>query len=590
MELPYEHVRSCYRIFKKIQSNGPFHSINLTIPLHKPNNHPSFLIAMEKSSNQNSDIAIIGISCMTAGTTNHRQFWRNVMDGVCSITDIPPGRWDVERFYSKNHRDRDKICSKKGGFIPAIAFNPLDYGMPSDQVSSTEPLQLLSLEAVNMVLSDAGYESRPFDRDRTAVIFGTGGGLGELEHRYIFRTYLSQYFDGELPEALLDQLPKWNKDALPGILPSVTAGRIANRFGFGGPNFVTDAACASSLVAVQMGVRELSGGASDIAIVGGADTYMGPFTYLSFGRTQALSESGNCKPFDNAADGTVMGEAIAVIMMKRLSDALRDGDRVYARIKGLGGSSDGRGKGLTAPNIDGQVRCLERAYESSGVSPDTIGLIEAHGTGTIVGDTTEIESLRRIFSSAEIRPQSIPLGSVKSMIGHAKTAAGIISLIKTALALYYKVLPPTIGIDKPIPPLSDSPFYPNMQARPWIHRSKKRPRRAGVSAFGFGGTNFHAVLEENSSAGPCVPPGRQCELFCLRGGSFEELHARLQTVRERLAENKTASLYSSANEVWNENRGCTGLTLSIVADSIKDLEIKLDKAMDQYFSGRQARP
>ena len=185
-----------------------------------------------------------------------------------------------------------------------------------------------------------------------------------------------------------------------------------------------------------------------------------------------------------------MGEAIAVIMMKRLSDALRDGDRVYARIKGLGGSSDGRGKGLTAPNIDGQVRCLERAYESSGVSPDTIGLIEAHGTGTIVGDTTEIESLRRIFSSAEIRPQSIPLGSVKSMIGHAKTAAGIISLIKTALALYYKVLPPTIGIDKPIPPLSDSPFYPNMQARPWIHRSKKRPRRAGVSAFGFGASQF----------------------------------------------------------------------------------------------------
>ena len=541
---------------------------------------------METIKEQSSDTAIIGISCITAGAADRHQFWRNILNGVTSITEVPPGRWDSKKFYSANRRDRDKIPSMTGGFIPALPFDPMRYGMPSDQVSATEPLQLLSLEAVRMVLGDAGYENRSFDRDRTAIIIGTGGGLGELEHRYVFRTYLTQYFDGKIPEELLAQLPKWNKDSLPGILPSVTAGRIANRFGFGGPNFVTDAACASSLVAVQMAVRELNAGTSDTAIVGGADTYMGPFTYLSFGRTQALSESGKCKPFDCAADGTVMGEAIAFIMLKRLTDAVRDKDRIYARIKGLGGSSDGRGKGLTAPNLDGQVRALSRAYESAGVSPETISLIEAHGTGTVVGDTTEIESLNRIFSSAKIRPQSIPIGSVKSMIGHAKTAAGLISLIKTALALYHKVLPPTRGIDTPIPLLGASPFYPNLKARPWIHNATEHPRRAGVSAFGFGGANFHAVLEENidPAHSPRFEMERPCELFYFRGETPEALVRQIDALKQRLRNGQENRLFTLAQNIWSEHYGRSGISLSIVADSVEDLAAKLDKASDAVTS------
>jgi acyl transferase domain-containing protein/NAD(P)-dependent dehydrogenase (short-subunit alcohol dehydrogenase family)/acyl carrier protein len=540
---------------------------------------------MEKLKQPNTDIAIIGISCMTAGATDRHQFWQNIINGVTSITDIPPGRWDTEHFYSKNHRHRDKICSDKGGFIPAIPFDSGYFGMPTDQVNATEPLQLLSLEAVKMVLEDAGYSERPFDRDHTAVIVGTGGGLAELGHRYVFRTYLTQYFDGEIPDALLEQLPIWNKDSLPGVLSNLTAGRIANRFGFGGPNFVTDAACASSPTAVQMGVRELNAGTSDVAIVGGVDTYGGPFMYLSFSRTQTLSESGHCRPFDVNADGTVLGEGIGFIMLKRLADALRDGDRIYARIKGLGGSSDGRGKGLTTPNGDGQVRALERAYKASGVSPDTIGLIEAHGTGTVVGDSTEIEALMRVFPLAKIRPQSIPLGSIKSMVGHPKHAAGIISLIKTALAIHYKILPPTSGIDKPIPLLVSSPFYPNVRARPWIHSSVKHPRRAAVSAFGFGGANYHMVLEEDQNPGPVSAPcmGRPCELFCFRGESIEALHCRLNALKERLLD-KAGGLFSLAQEVWNENRGLSGLTLTILADSVEDLGAKLEKALKSVAS------
>ncbi|HEX7557532.1 MAG TPA: beta-ketoacyl synthase N-terminal-like domain-containing protein, partial [Leptolinea sp.] len=281
---------------------------------------------------------------------------------------------------------------------------------------------------------------------------------------------------------------------------NVVAGRIANRFDLGGTNCVVDAACASSLAAIRMAVGELIEGRADMMITGGVDTDNSIGAYLCFSKTPAFSKSEHVRSFDKDSDGMMIGEGIGMVLLKRLDDAKRDGDRVYAVIKGIGTSSDGRYKSIYAPRPDGQSLALRRAYSEAGFSPATVGLIEAHGTGTMAGDPAEFEGLNAVFSENDPEKHHIALGSVKSQIGHTKAAAGVASLIKTSLALYNKVLPATINVTEPNPKLgiTDSPFYLNTEIRPWI-RTSDYPRRAGVSSFGFGGTNFHVILEENES-------------------------------------------------------------------------------------------
>src|SRR4051812_49121382 len=294
--------------------------------------------------------------------------------------------------------------------------------MPPTSLPSIEPLHLLTLEAVRAALDDAGYSRRPFSRERTAVVLGTGGGAAQLAMGYAFRSYLP-LLDTALPgagrEALArcgGLLPQWTEDSFPGILMNVAAGRVANRFDLGGANYTVDAACGSSLAAAALAVRELEGGAADMVILGGADTVQNPFTYLAFSKTHAFSPRGRCRPFDAGADGIVISEGVAALVLKRLPDAERDGDRIYAVIKGMGASSDGRARGLTAPVVDGQVRALERAYAQAGVSPGTVGYVEAHGTGTALGDVVELEALGQIFRAAGASRHDCVVESVKSLI------------------------------------------------------------------------------------------------------------------------------------------------------------------------------
>src|SRR5205085_6571573 len=209
---------------------------------------------------------------------------------------------------------------------------------------------------------------------------------------------------------------------------------------------------------------------------------------------------GEARTFDASADGIAISEGIVMMVLKRLADAERDGDRVYAVIRGVGASSDGKAKGLTAPRAEGQVLALQRAYAKAGISPTTVGLFEAHGTGTVVGDRTEALALSTFLDRAGAAPQSAAIGSVKSMIGHTKASAGVAGIAKVALALYHKVLPPTLGVTQPNPKarFGEGPLYVNSETRPWVHGDPDQPRRAGVSAFGFGGTNFHVVVEEYS--------------------------------------------------------------------------------------------
>ncbi len=537
-----------------------------------------------------SDVAIIGMASLVPGAENVRAFWSNTLKGVDSITEVPSERWDWRIYYDQDQRAPDKITSRWGGFVPEIPFDPLRYGMPPTSLPSIEPLHLLTLEVVRAALDDAGYRDRPFPRERTAVILGAGGGAAQLAMGHAFRSYLP-LLDTVIPGAGSEMLakcgtvlPEWTEDSFPGILLNVAAGRVANRFDLGGANYTVDAACGSSLAAAAQAVRELETGAADMVILGGADTVQNPFTYLAFSKTHAFSPRGRCRPFDDSADGIVISEGVGVLVLKRLADAERDGDRIYAVIKGLGASSDGRAKGLTAPRFEGQVRALERAYEKSGISPASIGYVEAHGTGTAAGDLAEVSALKAVFERYVDHPEGCALGSIKSQIGHTKCAAGLAGLINAALALHHRVLPPTIGIKTPNPraAIEGSPFHLSTQSRPWTRADPSQPRRAGVSAFGFGGTNFHAVLE--AYEGNLQPVSAAIidwpvELFLLCAPTASILAEELDWIDHALRSPNPPKLLDLSHSLSaSADLSNTGLRLAIVASSIEDFREKIARA------------
>lgn len=543
------------------------------------------------------DVAIVGMSCMLPGAVNVKRYWENILDGVCAIKEVPADHWDAELYYDRDRRARDKVYSRWGGFIEPVAFDPTRFGMPPSAVPSVEPMQLLVLESVREALEDAGLMRRPFPRERTCVIYGAGGGVGNVGLGYGFRSMLPHYLSqlngaGVDARALIEQLgerlPEWTEDSFAGLLLNVISGRVANRFDLGGTNCTVDAACASSLAAVRLAVCELTSGAADVAIAGGADTMQSPFAYLCFSKTQALSPTGQARTFDVNGDGIVISEGIGTIILKRLEDAERDGDRVYAVIKGVGSSSDGKDKGLTAPRPQGQMRALHRAYAQAGFGPETVELVEAHGTGTVVGDQSELESVKRVLEEAGAERGSCAIGSVKSQIGHTKCTAGVAGLIKAALAVHHGVLPATGGITLPNPKakLEHSPVYVNSETRPWIRRGGVEPRRAGVSAFGFGGTNFHAVLEQEGK-GDLV--GRQSfpvELLVLRGDSVSAIITTLVQLDEALKAGSAPPLAELSAAVWRTHGRATGChCLAMVVSDLADARNKFAIAQKALAAG-----
>ncbi len=558
---------------------------------------PSTILSPEVGTSEPApppcDVAIIGLSCFYPKAGSLWSYWENILNKVNGVIEIPPTHWDWRPFYDPDPRARDKIISKWGGFMDDILFDPLVFGITPKSIPCIEPLQLLLLEAVRQGIADAGYADRPFPRERTAAILGVGGGGMPLSVAYGFRACMplldsipnvpiksSQVV--ELGEGIL---PEWTEDSFPGILLNVAAGRVANRFNLGGPNMAIDAACGSSLAALYAGVRELNDRTSDVAVVMGADAVQTPYAYVAFSKTHALSPKGRCRPFDAEADGIVLAEGIGVAVLKRLADAERDGDRIYSVIKGVGASSDGRDKGLTAPRAEGQLRALHRAYAQARISPARLGLIEAHGTGTVVGDQTEAKALGQVFLEAGGPAQSCALGSVKSMIGHSKCAAGLAGLIKTSFALHHKVLPPTL-VEKPNPKgnFQSGPLFLNTEARPWINGSD-HPRTAGVSAFGFGGTNFHAVLEEYTGDYLNRPATGfrkwPAELLVWRRSDRQSLVESLKQCQDALDAGAKPSLADLAASVWNSSRAGNGQpTLAIVAGSLDDLKDKLALARE----------
>ncbi len=467
---------------------------------------------------RHTPVAVIGMSSLFADAITIDQFWNNIILGKDSITDVPENRWRIEDYYDPDPNAPDKTYCKRGGFLPNIDFNPMEFGLPPNILEVTDASQLLALIAARDAFEQAGYgkKSAKFTaklKAKTGVLLGVGGGqklitplTGRLQYP-IWEKALRAcgIAEADIPN-IVDKMKKayigWNENSFPGMLGNVISGRITNRFDLGGINSVVDAACAASLSAVKMALSELVEGRADMMLTGGVDTDNSPFMYLSFSKTPAFSKANHIRPFSDKADGMLIGEGLGMLVLKRLEDAERDGDTIYALIKGVGTSSDGRFKSVYAPRPSGQAMAMNRAYEEAGFEAKTVGLIEAHGTGTNAGDACELNSMGMVFGANNEQKQHIALGTVKSQIGHTKAAAGAAGLLKAVLALHHKVLPPTLHVEQPTNKIdwSQSPLYVNTEARPWL--TNGHPRRAGVSAFGFGGINVHLALEEYQAPNP----------------------------------------------------------------------------------------
>ena len=467
---------------------------------------------MPDNSQNQTPVAIIGMGCIFANSKNLKDYLRLVMGGIDGISDPPPSHAYLNQYFDPDPRKADHIYCTRGGFIPYTDFDPTEFGIPPSALEATDTSQLLALITAKKALEDAGYgaDGKTFDHDRTSVILGVtgtqelviplGARLGyPLWHQALAEAAVPPDVAQTVVRNIADGYVPWQENSFPGLLGNVVAGRIANRLDLNGTNCVVDAACASSMGAIYMALLELETHRSEMVITGGVDTINDAFMHMCFAKTQILSPTGDIRPFSKDADGTVLGEGVGLLVLKRLSDAQRDNDRIYAVIKGIGSASDGKSQSIYAPRAAGQKLAITRAYEKAAINPTQVGLIEAHGTGTRVGDNVEFQSLHDIFKTSHVPDNQCALGSVKSNIGHTKAAAGTAGLIKATLSLYHKLLPPTLKAEIVDPKLNvtQSPFYINQELRPWLASDKKRT--AGVSAFGFGGSNFHVVLEEYES-------------------------------------------------------------------------------------------
>ena len=546
-------------------------------------------------------IAIVGLGGIFPGAADLRSFWTHILNKSDLITDVPQSHWSVQDYYDENPKKADHTYCRRGGFLPEIPFDSLRYGIPPNLLSQTDTSQLLGLLVARTTLDEATRgQLENIDRSRISVLLGVTSGqelFGQMAQRLSHPHWRAgMEAAGIGPEdienamgKIADSMTPWTEATFPGLLGNVVAGRIANRLDLGGTNAVTDAACASSLAAISMAVDELVLGRADVVLSGGVDTLNDIFMYMCFSKTPALSPSGECRPFDADADGTLLGEGIGMLALKRLSDAERDGDAIYAVIRGVGTSSDGRSKSVYAPVSAGQAKALRRAYESAQYGPRTVELVEAHGTGTKAGDVAEVGGLKDVFGGVESndgRPWAA-LGSVKSQIGHTKAAAGAAGLLKAALALHHKVLPPTAKVNTPNPKLGieGSPFYLNTEARPWV-RGSDHPRRASVSALGFGGSNFHVTLEEYSGTGARAPRflNRPAELFPLSATTNETLR---QSVEELLAasadtDKSPESFGRLARQTQEGFAARNDKRIALCATSPADLRHKLEQVLEGW--------
>lgn len=526
-----------------------------------------------------SDIAIVGMACRFPGADSVQSLWRLLVDGTSSFGRIPGDRWPVADFYDATMQDPDRAYSDVGAFLDEIErFPGAHFGMPPRRVEVMDPQQRLLLEAVRVALEDAHHDEHPIGSN-VGVYIGVSASdyrdrvTAKLRSRALASGVFGKGTDADLTELACD-VPTVRPFTMPGTLLNMTAATVSQTFDFNGPAMAIDAACASSLAALQQGMTAIRAGQCEAAVVGGVHLNLSPDAMVGFSRIGAVSKSGRCRPFDQDADGFVLGEGVGVVVLKRMTD-LAPGEKVYAVIKGVGGSNDGRGAGPMAPRQEGQQLAMARAYTDAGIDPAGVGYIEAHGTGTAVGDVVEINSLRETLG-ADPELGTCLVSSIKANIGHTMSAAGIAGLIKTALVLKHGVVPPHPSFETPNPKLDLGRFEVPVAAQPLSGRDGT-PARAAVSSFGFGGTNVHAVLEaapQHSEARAVRP-----ELVVLSALKRELLADYADAVREAIAADDTLTVADIADEL--AGRRLQRHVVAIVATGLDDLSDHLRAAAEE---------
>ncbi|MCX5969115.1 MAG: beta-ketoacyl synthase N-terminal-like domain-containing protein [Cyanobacteria bacterium] len=566
-----------------------------------------------------SDIAIVGMACIFPGANDLSHFWSNLVNGVDAITEMPSSHRFVGRTEQRASSTEDQLTIPRGGFLSdQLWFDPLRFGIVPNAIRHGNPDQFMLMQLADDALRDAGVSADAPVRQRTDVIVGNGSYYNLASFQLALSAEgLDFLLDGlgeQFPELTSDRCLELDQyfrkifppppiDTVPTIFPNLIASRTANRLNLRGSAYVVDGACASSLLAVDHAAQRLTSGRCDLALAGGISLQNCLPKQQGLRILGAISKAGRSMPFDKRADGLVVGEGGGVVVLKRLEDAIRDSNRVYAVIRGVAVSSDGRDVDVMAPSRSGQVETYAIAYRDAGVDPETIGYLEAHGTATTVGDRTELASLRSFFGLASGPPYGRSMGSVKSMIGHLLPASGMASLIKTALAISNKVIPSTLHCEDPCDEIADGPFHIANETRAWVHAPGRGPRRAGINAFGFGGINTHLILEEMQSdfhksslapisiSRPVVSAfAWPSELVVVSGTTAAEVLARLERLRLFLRCDgrhvSLADLAAALNAKLDVMHACK---LALVASGFEELQELLDKS-SLFLGSNAAKP
>ncbi len=508
-------------------------------------------------------IAIIGIGCRFPGAVNPEAFWHLLHDGVDAITEVPPDLWDLEAFYDPTPVTAGKMNTCWGGFLKGVdRFDPAFFGISHREAERIDPQQRLLLEVVWEALENVGVVPSYLSGSQTGVFIGiSNGDYGRL---------------------LAQDLASLNAYNGTGTAFCIAANRISYLLNLKGPSLAIDAACSSSLVAIHYACQSLLSGESDLCLAGGVNLILSPEATIIFSQARMMAADGRCKTFDASADGYVRGEGCGIVVLKRLEDALRDKDNIQAIIRGSAVNQDGLTNGLTAPNGPSQQAVIRQALENATVTPAQISYVEAHGTGTPLGDPQEFKSIKTVLMQGRKPEQPCWVGSVKTNIGHLESAAGIAGLIKVVLSLKHQKIPPHLHLKQlnPYISLEGTPFAIATECQPWL--GNREPRLAGVSSFGFGGTNCHVILQEAPEENRGELLERSLHLLTLSARSEQaltELAQRYVTYLESYTDVSLGDICFTAN---------TGRTpfehrLAIVTQSIPQLRQQLEA----FISGQE---
>lgn len=519
---------------------------------------------------QTEPIAVIGMACRFPGGANDPEtYWRLIENGQDLVSPVPPERWDADAFYDPDPETPGKMITKMGGFLN---FAPDEFDAPFFSISpkeatSMDPQQRLLLEVTWEALENAGINPSKLSGSKTGVFIGICS---------------DDYTEAARHSADLRKIDPY---VLTGTTFSVANGRISYVFGFQGPSMAIDTACSSSLVAFHLACRSLRANESSMAVVGGVNLMLVPGTHICCSKLQAISPDGRCKTFDAAANGYVRGEGCGIVILKRLSDAVQDGDRILALARASAVNQDGRRNGLTAPNGISQQDVMRQALDAADVLPEKVGYVEAHGTGTALGDPIEVESVSRVFCKDRSFDNPLVIGSVKTNIGHLESTAGIAGLMKIVLSFSKDIIPPHLHFKHPSPhiPWDELPLKVPVTAMPWP--ASEAPRIACINAFGFSGTNAHVVLEappenQDASAHADTQPERPFHVLSLSAKTPAALESLREKYLDYLSENDSANpadicfTANSGRSAFDYRLAVTGATVADLKESLSGLRIK----------------